>query len=225
MNVDRGLYEQAFLGFSYGFRPGQSPHRALDALAVAIGMEDGELHAVQDGAPQGGGISPLMSNVYLHYVFDLRSAHQLTGDGLVSPSSRASMASSASAAQPTCPIDIGGDQAFRGSLSASGAAHRTSLAEPALRWPVDRRWEPRAGNPHAGSVRGAARKGRPYRVWTSGTPTHRTPRYVRPTLLSVRRSNASRCRSSSTSWRTDFCRYRAPTRPLGIKMLNETNCY
>jgi group II intron reverse transcriptase/maturase len=113
------IYEQEFLGFSYGFRPGRSQHRALDALAVAIGrkvswvldadirafydtiehgwmqkffehkiadkrmvrllmkwlhagvMEDGELHAVQEGAPQGGGISPLMSNVYLHYVLDL----------------------------------------------------------------------------------------------------------------------------------------------------------
>jgi RNA-directed DNA polymerase len=30
------IYEQDFLGFSYGFRPGRSPHDALDALAVAI---------------------------------------------------------------------------------------------------------------------------------------------------------------------------------------------
>jgi RNA-directed DNA polymerase len=29
-------YEQEFLGFSYGSRPGRSPHRALDALAVGI---------------------------------------------------------------------------------------------------------------------------------------------------------------------------------------------
>jgi len=113
------IYEREFLGFSYGFRPGRSPHKALDALAVAIGrlvnwvldadvraffdtidhawmqkfvehkiadermvrllmkwlhagvMEDGELHAVQEGAPQGGGISPLLSNIYLHYVLDL----------------------------------------------------------------------------------------------------------------------------------------------------------
>jgi RNA-directed DNA polymerase len=34
-------------------------------------VEDGELRAVQEGAPQGGGISPLMSNIYLHYAFDL----------------------------------------------------------------------------------------------------------------------------------------------------------
>ena len=31
------IYEQEFLGFSYGFRPGRSQHKALDALAVAIG--------------------------------------------------------------------------------------------------------------------------------------------------------------------------------------------
>ena len=31
------IYEQDFLGFSYGFRPGRSPHQALDALAVGIG--------------------------------------------------------------------------------------------------------------------------------------------------------------------------------------------
>jgi hypothetical protein len=30
------LYEQDFVGFSYGFRPGRSPHQALDALVMAI---------------------------------------------------------------------------------------------------------------------------------------------------------------------------------------------
>ena len=30
------VYEEAFLGFSYGFRPGKSQHDALDALSVAI---------------------------------------------------------------------------------------------------------------------------------------------------------------------------------------------
>jgi RNA-directed DNA polymerase len=30
------IYETDFLGFSYGFRPGRSPHRALDALAAGI---------------------------------------------------------------------------------------------------------------------------------------------------------------------------------------------
>jgi len=30
------IYEEDFLGFSYGFRPGRSPHHALDALWVGI---------------------------------------------------------------------------------------------------------------------------------------------------------------------------------------------
>ena len=30
------IYEEDFLGFSYGFRPGRGPHGASDALAVAI---------------------------------------------------------------------------------------------------------------------------------------------------------------------------------------------
>jgi group II intron reverse transcriptase/maturase len=30
------IYEEDFLGFSYGFRPGRGPHAALDALNVAI---------------------------------------------------------------------------------------------------------------------------------------------------------------------------------------------
>ena len=30
------IYEEDFLGFSYGFRPGRSQHQALDALYVAI---------------------------------------------------------------------------------------------------------------------------------------------------------------------------------------------
>lgn len=34
-------------------------------------MEEGELHAVQAGTPQGGVISPLLANIYLHYVLDL----------------------------------------------------------------------------------------------------------------------------------------------------------
>lgn len=34
-------------------------------------MEDGELHEATEGTPQGGVISPLLANVYLHYVLDL----------------------------------------------------------------------------------------------------------------------------------------------------------
>jgi RNA-directed DNA polymerase len=36
VEVLNAVYESDFLGFSYGFRPGRSPHDALDALTVAI---------------------------------------------------------------------------------------------------------------------------------------------------------------------------------------------
>ena len=113
------IYEQDFLGFSYGFRPGRSQHNALDAVWVGITRrkvnwvldvdilsffdsidhgclmkllevriadrrvlrligkwlragvsEDGEWSRTEVGSPQGAVISPLLANVYLHYVFD-----------------------------------------------------------------------------------------------------------------------------------------------------------
>jgi group II intron reverse transcriptase/maturase len=118
--VLNAVYEGHFKGFSYGFRPGRSQHRALDALYVGLMkrkvnwvldadirgcfdaidhewlmkfvehliadqrvvrhikkwlkagvMEDEEVRQVEEGTPQGGSISPLLCNIYLHYVLDL----------------------------------------------------------------------------------------------------------------------------------------------------------
>jgi RNA-directed DNA polymerase len=119
VEVLNAIYEEDFLGFSYGFRPGRSPHDALDALSVGIHrkkvnwvldadisdfynsldhcwlgkflehriadkrvlrlirkwvsagvIEDGAWTASDGGAPQGASASPLLANVYLHYVLD-----------------------------------------------------------------------------------------------------------------------------------------------------------
>ena len=45
VEVLNAIYDTDFLGFSYGFRPGRSPHLALDALTVGIMTEEGELGA------------------------------------------------------------------------------------------------------------------------------------------------------------------------------------
>jgi len=120
VEVLNAIYEADFLGFSYGFRPGRSPHDALDALAAGITrkkvnwvldtdfrefftsldhrwlerflehriadkrilrliqkwmaagvIEDGAWTESLEGVPQGASASPLLANVYLHYVFDL----------------------------------------------------------------------------------------------------------------------------------------------------------
>ena len=127
VEVLNAIYEQDFLGFSYGFRPKRSQHDALDALAVGIDkrnvnwildadvskffdtvdhdwlmtfmghrisdprvlrliqkwlkagvLDAGEYQETEEGTPQGAVISPLLANVYLHYVFDLW-AHQWRG--------------------------------------------------------------------------------------------------------------------------------------------------
>ena len=120
VEVLNAIYEEDFLGFSYGFRPGRGQHDALDALSVAITsrkvnhildadlrtffdsmdhaqlvrllehrigdrrvlrlirkwlkagvLDDGTIMETPAGTPQGAVISPLLANVYLHYVFDL----------------------------------------------------------------------------------------------------------------------------------------------------------
>lgn len=122
--VLNAVYEVDFKGFSYGSRPGRSPHDALNALAVGIQsrkvnwvldadirgffdsidhgllvkfiehriadkrvirhvkkwlkagvLEDGHKTIVDEGTPQGGSISPLLANIYLHYVLDLWVDH------------------------------------------------------------------------------------------------------------------------------------------------------
>ena len=46
VEVLNAVYEEDFLGFSYGFRPGRSPHDALDALFV--GITSGKVNWVLD---------------------------------------------------------------------------------------------------------------------------------------------------------------------------------
>ena len=118
--VLNAIYEEDFLGFSYGFRPGRGAHDALDALCVGIDrtkvnwildadirsffdsvskewlvrfvehrigdsriirliqkwlkagvLESGVVTVSDAGTAQGSVISPLLANVYLHYVLDL----------------------------------------------------------------------------------------------------------------------------------------------------------
>jgi group II intron reverse transcriptase/maturase len=45
--------------------------RLIMKMVRADVMVDGELRAVTEGTPQGGSISPLLANIYLHYAFDL----------------------------------------------------------------------------------------------------------------------------------------------------------
>jgi len=50
-------------------------------------LENGTHRRVEEGTPQGGSVSPLLANVYLHYVFDLWAHHwrrtQTAGDVIV----------------------------------------------------------------------------------------------------------------------------------------------
>ena len=136
ITVLNAIYEEDFLGFSYGFRPGRSQHDALDALVVGISsrkvnyildadirsffdtvsqdwlvrflnhrigdpriirliqkwlkagvLEDGVILTSDQGTGQGSVASPLLANIYLHYVFDLWAERwrrrEATGDMIV----------------------------------------------------------------------------------------------------------------------------------------------
>ncbi|TBQ61385.1 reverse transcriptase domain-containing protein, partial [Klebsiella quasipneumoniae] len=49
--------------------------RLIRKWLTAGTLEEGQWRATEEGTPQGAVISPLLANIYLHYVFDLW-AHQ-----------------------------------------------------------------------------------------------------------------------------------------------------
>ena len=56
----------------YGASSGRSPYLRLIRKWLKAGVsEDGKWSETKAGTPQGAVISPLLANVYLHYVFDL----------------------------------------------------------------------------------------------------------------------------------------------------------
>jgi RNA-directed DNA polymerase len=65
--IDHG-YLQRFLEHRIGDK---RMVRLLMKWVNAGVLEEGKLHVVQAGTPQGGLISPLLANIYLHYAFDL----------------------------------------------------------------------------------------------------------------------------------------------------------
>jgi group II intron reverse transcriptase/maturase len=69
-------------------------HRVADRRVVRLiqkwlnagVLEDGERKDTEAGTPQGGVVSPLLANIYLHYVFDLWARHwrrQAEGDVII----------------------------------------------------------------------------------------------------------------------------------------------
>src|SRR5208337_1020371 len=75
---DRHRHTQVFR-FDSAFSPPDVPRppshgrrirRMIDKWLKAGAVEDGLLHRTTEGSPQGGVISPCLSNVFLHYVLD-----------------------------------------------------------------------------------------------------------------------------------------------------------
>ncbi len=46
-------------------------------LKAGVEQEDGSIVAREKGTPQGGVISPLLANVYLHHAFDIWNRDKL----------------------------------------------------------------------------------------------------------------------------------------------------
>jgi RNA-directed DNA polymerase len=67
-----GSLDHAWLRKFMGLRIGDKRvHKLIDAWLGAGVMEEGKWEPGEVGTPQGGSISPLLANVYLHYVLDL----------------------------------------------------------------------------------------------------------------------------------------------------------
>ena len=61
--------------------------RLIDRWLTVGVVEDGRWQATERGSPQGASLSPLLANVFLHYVFDLWAARwrrrEATGDMII----------------------------------------------------------------------------------------------------------------------------------------------
>ncbi len=58
-------------GLAKGNPPQQNASRTPGRNDAPSALEDGKRTRMEEGTPQGGSASPLLANIYLHYVFDL----------------------------------------------------------------------------------------------------------------------------------------------------------
>jgi len=62
------LFEAHFLPCSFGFRPKKTPRMAPSTIIQSVNEGRSFVVDVDRGSPQGGVISPLLSNIFLHEV-------------------------------------------------------------------------------------------------------------------------------------------------------------